>query len=259
MATKSVIFFDIDGTLLTHDKELPISTKEAIFKLKDEGHVVAIATGRAPFMFEDLREELNINTYVSYNGQYVVLDGEVLFTNPLKISSLEKLTENALLNEHPVVFMDHEDMKANVPEHHYINESIQSLKIKHFPTHDPYYYKGRDLYQTLLFCPEGEEKQYEQNYQDFDFVRWHPFSVDVVPSGGSKAIGIKKIVEKLGFSDEHQYAFGDGLNDIEMLSTIKNSVAMGNAENRVKEVAKYVTKSVEENGILHGLQQVGLL
>ncbi|UGB32874.1 Cof-type HAD-IIB family hydrolase [Metabacillus sp. B2-18] len=259
MATKSVIFFDIDGTLLTHDKELPFSTKEAIFKLKDEGHVVAIATGRAPFMFEDLREELNINTYVSYNGQYVVLDGEVLFTNPLKISSLEKLTENALLNEHPVVFMDHEDMKANVPEHHYINESIYSLKIKHFPTHDPYYYKGRDLYQTLLFCPEGEEKQYEQNYQDFDFVRWHPFSVDVVPSGGSKAIGIKKIVEKLGFSDEHQYAFGDGLNDIEMLSTIKNSVAMGNAENRVKEVAKYVTKSVEENGILHGLQQVGLL
>jgi Cof subfamily protein (haloacid dehalogenase superfamily) len=259
MTTKSVIFFDIDGTLLTHDKELPISTKEAIFKLKDEGHVVAIATGRAPFMFEDLRKELNINTYVSYNGQYVVLDGEVLFTNPLKISSLEKLTEKALLNDHPVVFMDHKDMKANVPEHHYINESIQSLKIKQFPTHDPHYYKGRDLYQTLLFCPEGEEKQYELNYQDFDFVRWHPFSVDVVPSGGSKAIGIKKIVEKLGFSEEHQYAFGDGLNDIEMLSTVKNSVAMGNAENQVKEVAKYVTKSVEENGILHGLQQVGLL
>ncbi|MCM3161423.1 Cof-type HAD-IIB family hydrolase [Metabacillus litoralis] len=259
MTTKSVIFFDIDGTLLTHDKELPLSTKEAIFKLKDEGHIVAIATGRAPFMFEDLREELNIDTYVSYNGQFVVLDGEVLFTNPLKISSLEKLTENALLNDHPVVFMDHEDMKANVSEHRYINESIQSLKIKQFPTHDPHYYKGRELYQTLLFCPEGEEKQYELNYQDFDFVRWHPFSVDVVPSGGSKAIGIKKIVEKLGFSEEHQYAFGDGLNDIEMLSTIKNSVAMGNAENQVKEVAKYVTKSVEENGILHGLQQVGLL
>ncbi|WP_121661570.1 Cof-type HAD-IIB family hydrolase [Metabacillus litoralis] len=259
MTTKSLIFFDIDGTLLTHDKELPLSTKEAIFKLKDEGHIVAIATGRAPFMFEDLREELNINTYVSYNGQFVVLDGEVLFTNPLKISSLEKLTENALLNDHPVVFMDHEDMKANVSEHRYINESIQSLKIKQFPTHDPHYYKGRELYQTLLFCPEGEEKQYELNYQDFDFVRWHPFSVDVVPSGGSKAIGIKKIVEKLGFSEEHQYAFGDGLNDIEMLSTIKNSVAMGNAENQVKEVAKYVTKSVEENGILHGLQQVGLL
>lgn len=259
MTKQSVIFFDIDGTLLNHEKELPISTKEAIFKLKEHGHVVAIATGRAPFMFEDLRKELDINTFVSYNGQYVVLEGKVLYTNPLKIASLEKLTEAALFNNHPVVFMDHEDMKANVPEHAYIKESIETLKIPHFPTHDPHYYKGRELYQTLLFCPEGEEKQYEQEFHDFDFVRWHPVSVDVLPKGGSKAKGIEKIVEKLGFPEERQYAFGDGLNDMEMLLTVKNSVTMGNAGDTVKNAAKYVTKSVEDHGILHGLQMVGLL
>ncbi|MBT2735007.1 Cof-type HAD-IIB family hydrolase [Bacillus sp. ISL-7] len=259
MTHRSIIFFDIDGTLLTHDKELPLSTKESIFKLKELGHEIAIATGRAPFMFEDLRKELDINTFVSYNGQYVVLKGEVLYKNPLKISSLEKLTEAALQNNHPVVFMDHEDMKANVPEHRYIKESIATLKISRFPTHDPHYYKGRELFQTLLFCPEGEEKQYEQEFHDFDLVRWHPVSVDVVPKGGSKAKGIEKIVEILGIPKERQYAFGDGLNDMEMLSTIRNSVAMGNAEEKVKSVAKYVTTSVEENGIFQGLQMVGLL
>ncbi|MED4227698.1 Cof-type HAD-IIB family hydrolase [Neobacillus cucumis] len=259
MKNKSIIFFDIDGTLLNHDKELPISTKESIFKLKDLGHEVAIATGRAPFMFEDLRRELDINTFVSYNGQYVMLKGEVLYTNPLNISSLEKLTEAALHNNHPVVFMDHEDMKANVPEHVYIKESIDTLKIGKFPAHDPHYYKGRELYQSLLFCPEGEEKQYEQEFLDFDFVRWHPVSVDVLPKGGSKAKGIEKIVEKLGIPPERQYAFGDGLNDMEMLTTIRNSVVMGNGEEKVKSVAKYITKSVEEDGILHGLQLVGLL
>lgn len=259
MTKQSVIFFDIDGTLLTHDKELPLSTKEAIFKLKEHGHEVAIATGRAPFMFEDLRKELDIHTFVSYNGQYVVLNGDVLYTNPLKIASLETLAEAALLNNHPVVFMDHEDMKANVPEHTYIKESIETLKITRFPAHDPHYYKERELYQTLLFCPEGEEKQYEQQFHDFDFIRWHPVSVDVLPKGGSKAKGIEKIVEKLGFPEERQYAFGDGLNDMEMLLTVKNSVAMGNAEEKVKKAAKHVTKSVEENGIFHGLQMVGLL
>lgn len=259
MTNQSVIFFDIDGTLLDHDKKLPTSTKESIFKLKEMGHIVAIATGRAPFMYEDLRKELEINTFVSYNGQYVVLNGEVLYTNPLNISSLEKLTEAALKNNHPVVFMDHEDMKANVPEHAYINESIATLKIKQFPTHDPNYYKGRELYQTLLFCPEGEETQYERAFDDFDFVRWHPVSVDVVPKGGTKAKGIAKLVEKLGFPAERQFAFGDGLNDLDMLSTIHNSVAMGNGEEEVKRVAKYVTKSVDEDGILHGLQMVGLL
>lgn len=259
MIEKSVIFFDIDGTLLTHDKELPATAKEAIFTLKRLGHEVAIATGRAPFMFEKLRKELEINTFVSYNGQYVVLNGEVLYTNPLKISPLLGLTEAALANNHPVVFMDHEDMKANVPEHDFIKESIDTLKIDKFPTHDPLYYKGRDLYQTLLFCPEGEEKQYEAAYPDFDFVRWHPVSVDILPKGGSKAKGIEKIVEKLGYPKERQYAFGDGLNDIQMLSTIENSVAMGNGEEEAKAVAKYVTKSVEEDGILYGLQMVGLL
>ncbi|WP_035346826.1 Cof-type HAD-IIB family hydrolase [Halalkalibacter hemicellulosilyticus] len=260
MGEKSVIFFDIDGTLLREDKTLPTSTKKAIFALKEEGHEVAIATGRAPFMFEDIREELDIQTYVSYNGQYVVLNGDVLYTNPLHTEALIRLTEEAVSHEHPVVFMDHADMKANVPpEHSFITESIDSLKIAHFPAHDPHYYKGRDLYQSLLFCPEGSEERYERNYPEFDFIRWHPLSVDILPKGGSKAIGIEKIVEKLGYPKERQYAFGDGLNDIEMLSEVYNSVAMGNAVDKVQSVAKYVTKSVEEDGIYHGLKLVGLL
>ena len=59
---------DIDGTLLTEDKSLPESAKKAIQQLKSDGHEVAIATGRAPFMYKELREELGIDTYVSYNG-----------------------------------------------------------------------------------------------------------------------------------------------------------------------------------------------
>lgn len=258
MTEHSIIFFDIDGTLLTQDKELPISTKDAIYNLKEKGHTVGIATGRAPFMFEDLRKELDINTYVCYNGQYVVLDGKVLYTNPLNLTSIKKLTEIALSNEHPIVYMDHEDMKANVPEHKYIKDSFEVLKLNS-PTYDPHYYDGRELYQTLLFCPDGEEKQYEQIFKDLDFVRALPFSVDVIPKGDSKAKGIEKITDKLGFPEERQYAFGDGLNDIEMLSQIKNSVAMGNAEKVVKGAAKYVTKSVEHNGIYYGLQMVGLI
>lgn len=258
MTDKSIIFFDIDGTLLDHDKELPESARSAIFDLKADGHEVAIATGRAPFMFKDLREELGIRTFVSYNGQYVVMNDEVVYANPLDAKALEKLTAMALKREHPVVFMDHEDMRANVPEHKYMTESLRTLQVE-MPPVDPAYSHGRPLYQSLLFCPEGEEKQYEEAFPEFDFIRWHPFSVDVIPKGGSKAKGINQIVHPLGFAKDRQYAFGDGLNDIEMLTEIKHSVAMGNAAPIVKEAAKHVTTSVEDDGILKGLQLVGLL
>ena len=53
MTDKKLIFFDIDGTLYNSDKKVPAKAQEAILKLKDEGHIVAIATGRGPFMFKN--------------------------------------------------------------------------------------------------------------------------------------------------------------------------------------------------------------
>lgn len=75
MSDKKIIFFDIDGTLLDDDKKMPLTAEKAVFALKELGHEVAIATGRAPFMFKDIREQLEIDSYVSFNGQYVVLRG----------------------------------------------------------------------------------------------------------------------------------------------------------------------------------------
>lgn len=259
MHNKSIIFFDIDGTLLDHNKELPKTAEQAIFSLKEQGHEVAIATGRAPFMFEDLRKQLDIDTYVSFNGQYVVLRGEAIYTNPMNSESLSDLTQVALSNEHAIVYMDHENMRANVPDDEYVAKTINTFKSQIVPTHDPLYYKGRDIYQSLLMCRAEEESFYENVFHAFDFVRWHLNAVDVVPVGGSKAKGIQYITDKLGISPEYQYAFGDALNDIEMLSMIQNSVAMGNAIPEAKNAAKYVTKAVDEDGILHGLQMLGLL
>ncbi|OAB35944.1 Cof-type HAD-IIB family hydrolase [Paenibacillus glacialis] len=259
MKNKSIIFFDIDGTLLDDNKELPKSAEQAIFSLKEQGHEVAIATGRAPFMFEDLRKQLDIDTYVSYNGQYVVLRGEVIYTNPLNSESLHDLTQEALLHDHAIVYMCHEDMRANVPNDEYVAKTISTFKATVIPSHDPLYYKERNIYQALLMCRPEEECFYEKQFHAFNFVRWHLNAVDVVPAGGCKAKGIRYITDRLGIATEHQYAFGDALNDVEMLSAIPNSVAMGNGMPEAKQAAKYVTKSVEEDGILYGLRMLGLL
>ncbi|MDO3408242.1 Cof-type HAD-IIB family hydrolase [Saccharibacillus sp. CPCC 101409] len=256
---RSIVFFDLDGTLLNDAKEINPSTREAIAELQKRGHIVAIATGRAPFFFEHVRRELNIDTYVSYNGSYVVHEGEVVFTNPLNEDALQKLTDLALKNKHAVVYMDHEDMRANVSGNDRVAESIGTLNIGALPKHDPLYYKDRFIYQSLLFCAEGEEELYEELFGSFDFVRWHPFSLDVLPAGGSKFKGIGRITEQLGIPPERQYAFGDALNDLEMLEGIPNSVAMGNGLPEAKAAARWTSRSNEEDGIAYGLKLAGLL
>ncbi|ANB58904.1 Cof-like hydrolase family protein [Anoxybacillus sp. B7M1] len=255
---KKIVFFDIDGTLLDENKELPASTVQAIQKLKTSGVYVAIATGRAPFMFENLRKKLGIDSFVSFNGQYVVFEDEVIYKNPLHRSKLHELKERAHENGHPLVFMDAERMRASVEEHPYIHVSMESLKFSH-PPFDPLYYEQRDIYQALLFCKPEEEHVYITSYPEFHFVRWHNVSTDVLPFGGSKAEGIRRLIERVGIDKEDVYAFGDGLNDIEMLQFVGTGVAMGNANEKVKEVANFVTKRVDEEGILYGLKQLELI
>lgn len=253
-----IVFFDIDGTLLDHEKNLPVKTKEAIKQLQENGVFVAIATGRAPFMFESLREELAVDSFVSFNGQYVVFENEVIYKNPLNAERVDELLRNAEHNGHPLVFLNENTMKSNVEHHTYIEDSMGSLKFPH-PALDLTFYKENEIYQANVFCRDKEETGYITDFPDFHFIRWHDFSIDVLPAGGSKAEGIAKMIERLGFKMEDVYAFGDGLNDIEMIETVGNGVAMGNAVPSLKEAAKYVTADVDDGGIWKGLKNLELI
>ncbi|MEH7110758.1 Cof-type HAD-IIB family hydrolase [Neobacillus niacini] len=255
---KKIVFFDIDGTLLDHEKKLPSSAKKAIQLLKENGVFVAIATGRAPFMFTNLKKELDIDSYVSFNGQYVVFENEAIYRNPLNELKLESFLQETNANEHPLVFMNELTMKATTKYHPYIETSMGSLLFPH-PEEDKSFYVQKEIYQSLLFCKEDEEKFYFENFPEFDFIRWHPYSVDILPKGGSKAEGIKKMIDRLGFELKDVYAFGDGLNDLEMLKAVGTGVAMGNGVPEAKALANLVTTDVSKDGIWNGLKELGLI
>ncbi|WP_409305260.1 Cof-type HAD-IIB family hydrolase [Peribacillus sp. SCS-155] len=254
-----IVFFDIDGTLLDHDKKLPSSTKKAIEQLQNNGIYVAISTGRAPFMFTELRKELGIETFVSFNGQYVVFENEVIYKHPLALDEVRALHKAANENEStPLIFLNEKTMKSSVKHSERIVEAMGSLKFTH-PEQDEHFYEDHQIYQALLFTTGEEQKWYENKYDSFRFIRWHKYSVDVLPKGGSKAGGIKTLMEKVGFKLEDVYAFGDGLNDIEMLETVGHGIAMGNALDEVKGFADYVTTGVDQDGIYNGLRYYKLI
>ena len=70
---------------------------------------------------------------------------------------------------------------------------------------------------------------------------------------------MREIADRFGFSLDDSMAFGDGGNDISMLKAAGIGVAMGNANEPVKEIADYVTTSVDDNGISDALRDYGVI
>lgn len=255
---KKILFFDVDGTLYDSEKKLPQSAKQAVLKARENGHEIAIATGRSPFMIAGLLEELAITTYVTFNGQYVVHNGEVIYTNSIGVDTLSKIIAFGETRNEPVVFLDEKCMMASVSGHSAISESIQSLKFP-YPAIDATYYMKNPVYQTLVFVEEQDEYLYKNQFPTVDFVRWHKYSCDVLPKGGSKAKGIQVLLEKLGRTVDDIITFGDGLNDIEMLKLSGTSVAMGNGHEEVKKVATHIANHVDENGLAKIMGKLNLI
>ncbi|GLC87620.1 Cof-type HAD-IIB family hydrolase [Lysinibacillus piscis] len=254
-----IIFFDIDGTLYNDEKKIPQSAKEAVLAARRNGYEIAIATGRSPFMAKPILEELDIHTYVTFNGQYVVYQDEVIYANEIDKESLAKIAEFSASRDEPVVFLDDKHMVATAPAHHMVSDSLATLMHHDYPKIDATYYMQNPVYQTLAFVTEQDEPLYREKFPNVRLVRWHPYSCDILPLGGSKALGIEKVLEKMGLTMEDAIAFGDGLNDIEMLTAVGTSVAMGNAEDEVKAVAKYVTDHIDQDGIAKMLRELKII
>lgn len=255
---KKIVFFDLDGTLLSHDKTVLDSTRHAVKTLQRKGVYTVICTGRAPMMFDWLLDDLSFDSYVSMNGQHAVVQGEKIFSNSIDRQIIQQLTELAAYKGHGLTYATFENFIANSGNNPYIEQCATGLRIP-YPIIDPAVYTTCDVNQVQIYCEQQETEEYMELFNDFSFVRWHKYSVDMLPSGASKAVGVQKVLEHLNIPSENSYAFGDGTNDFEMLAAVGTGIAMDNAVPKLKEAADWVTDSCADDGILKGLLHVGLL
>ncbi|MBJ6360972.1 Cof-type HAD-IIB family hydrolase [Paenibacillus sp. GCM10012307] len=253
-----IAFFDIDGTLVNEEKQIPQDAIAAIHELKARGVEAVIATGRAPYFFKPIADELGIDSYVSLNGAYVVYKGKAIFKRAIPRDSMEQLVRHAASNNHFLVFEGEQFYYSNTEDHPFMLSSVDSLKVDR-PHYDPAFWESSEVFQVFLHCGEAEEHLYIGSIPSLRFVRWHPNAMDVLPTDGSKALGIQYLLESLGIKPEEAVAFGDGLNDKEMLEYVGLGIAMGNSHPELLVHADYVTTSVDEEGIRNGLIHAGLL
>lgn len=253
-----IVFFDIDGTLVNENKEVPPDTVEAIRALKASGVEPVIATGRAPYFIKSLADQLGIESFVCLNGAYAVYRGKPVYKRVIPKESIGALVNLAAEHGHSLVFEGEHAYCSDRAEHPFVTESVLSLKVE-LPGHDPEFWKANDILQMFLHCESHEEHLYQGEVPELKLIRWHPKAMDVLPAGGSKAQGIAAMLERLGITPAEAVAFGDGLNDKEMLEFVGLGIAMGNSHQELLPYADYVTSHVDEGGIRNGLAKAGLI
>ena len=267
MKNIKIAFFDVDGTLVnntskkiikTEMEKVPKSTVEAIKKLQERGIDVVIATGRPPYMIKDLCKGLNITDYICFNGKYAKINNEVIIDQPHTNEFLYQVNDYIYKKELPILYMN-----LNNYEIHGKNQKIIADALNDMGLPKPYFSKNKSvpnkkIYQISIGVKQCNETEIKKFFP-IKSMRWHESTSDFILNNQSKANTINDIIKILKIEHSQTIAFGDGINDVEMLQTVGFGIAMGNGHEKTKQVADYVTKNIDEDGVWYALKKLEII
>ena len=256
------IFFDIDGTLVSFQTHaIPESTLKALAELRERGIKIFIATGRPELLMKKAVGHLDFDGYLTLNGSYCfTADHEEIYKSPIPGEDIERLIDYGHQHpEIPFVFV-HDDTWFITGINKAVEEVSELIQID-IPRPAPIESaRGKDILQIMGYFMKDEDIEvFGKVLVNCTPMRWYPLFVDIIADGNSKSSGIDHIIAHYGIELEETMAFGDGGNDIPMLSHAGIGIAMGNAADEVKAAADYVTTTVDDDGILNALKHFGIL
>ena len=259
MENRKILFFDIDGTLLSHRTlTIPESAKRAVRKAKENGHLIFINTGRTISVINKEIKDLGFDGYICGCGSYIEVDGEVIYSNDIDkskyaeiINKIEEYDLDVVLEGREAVYYNRDTstdamltdfIQNNYPVKRYEDENLEFDKM---------YMKYKDNEYLQDFCDFTKEL--------FDFIDHGNGGGEMVPKGHSKGSGIDFLVDYLNIEKENTFAVGDSNNDISMLEHVENSIVMGNGNPDLFEKATFVTKNIDEDGIEYAMKHFNII
>lgn len=250
MKNIKIAFFDIDGTLVDmKSKVISEKTKETLIRLKENGIMIGIATGR-PIKNVPHFDFVEFDVLLTFNGSYCLNAKEVIFKKPIPTEDVQKIIENGNRIGRPMVLASLDRMAANGADGD-LQDYFEITKHPIVIAEDFDTFAKEEIYQIMM---GGRQEEYDKILADVkgaEITAWWDRAVDIIPADCGKGRGIEKILEYYGLTREEAIAFGDGSNDIEMLKAVGTGVAMENATEDVKEIADEICGAVTQDGIYH--------
>lgn len=260
---KKIAFFDIDGTLIHLETGLlrpSQATVSALRQFQAEGNLLIVATARGSI--PKALDDISFDGCILSDGQYIEFNGDVIYDQYFSstdfsflIDLFKHYTDSIVFggvhgkwvsNHHSPLILELERTFGDLTtfEHVPLISNQSTIKAN----------SCTPLFTTidhLLACRNELPSSWAVNTYDHGLLR-----MDIHLPGFSKGSACVHLVDYLNLSLDNAFAFGDGINDIEMLKLIPNSVAMGNASETVKQTASFITDSVDEEGIANYLKKL---
>ena len=260
---KKVLVLDIDGTLTNSQKVITGNTKTAIIEAMKRGHKVMLASGRPTPGMKKYALELELANYdgylLSFNGGKIIhcKTGEIIFQKVLPSLVIKSLYNYAIEKGCGLVTYLGDDIILATEKDEYIEieskiNEMECKKVTNFVD----YVSDYNLNKMLMTAPPEKAAVFVEELQEkfkdvLSIYRSELFFIEIMPKNVDKAASLDIMLTSLGITKDDVICCGDGFNDKSMIEYAGVGVAMENAQPAVKEVADYITKSNDEDGIVH--------
>lgn len=261
-----VLAFDLDGTLTNSQKQVTERTRAAVWRARELGCKIVLASGRPIDGIRPVAKTLEMDRLGGYivalNGA-VIIDcqtGERLYDAPIPRELISGICEYGRIHNVPMLTYVPGGEITNRPDHPQIIREASCNALPLIYTED-FEAAIPDPVENIMYIDEPEPlakncEELNALYGDqLNIYRSDPCFMEILPLGIHKAGGLEKILEILGYEKEQMMAFGDALNDLEMLAFAGMGVCMANGAEEVREAADYVTASNDEDGVALALEK----
>lgn len=264
---------DIDGTLLNAERELSALTLAVLRRAK--AHVpVILASSRMPAAMRHLQAELEILDcpLVCYNGGYVIHFPEgsdepvVLHSTPIPLDACEAIVAKAVGTEVHVSLYHADEWYVPADDQWAAREAnntkVQPTLAKFDDVFVDWDARGIGAHKVMCMGPAEEIEAMEQflaaDYGDtLSLYRSKPTYLEIAHRSVSKRTALQLLLDEIyPFQWGDIVAFGDNFNDMEMLEAVGLGVAVGNAKDPVKAIAKYVAAPGKDDGVAQTVERL---
>lgn len=253
------VFFDIDGTFYDHDNNQVLEENvEAVKKLKENGFKVALCSGRP----KEMADELNVFDLVDWDG-YIGCTGGVAMNENYEIIYEDFYTQAQMEKMYRIADENNISLYS-FGKHEFVNQPICDIVMKmvdeyHLKMPEIKKWKNEKLHAVSAIKNKHFKQELFQDIEGISYTASTPYGIDFVKEGVNKANGIKQMMKYWQLEKAGYVAFGDSLNDLEMIKHASVGVAMGNGHAKIKEVADIVCGCASEASIAQTLKELKLI